>query len=419
MAEIKYAELTNDKQLRAPVFMHLREDVPSEQAKPNTVVEIKGESNKKPARSAAKLGGKQKPAAAAADTGLVTQIAEQLEAKSESMILNVGDHEINVSNLNRIFWPAQGRDAEVTKRDYLSYLARVSPFILPHLLNRPITLVRMPEGINGERFYQKHWPHKLPPYVETVELYSEHSKDDGTFMLCNNLPTLLWLGQVADLEIHVVHSRVVLEPDNPDLSTKCSGSLKNIENCVMNYPDFLVLDLDPYLYSGKEATGAEPELHKKGFRQATEVALWLKDMLDELGLETFVKTSGRTGLHIYVPIERTVDYETVRACAQVIGHKLLEEHPKEITMDWAVRKRTGKVFFDHNMNARGKTLASAYSLRVHPEATVSMPLHWDELKSVYPTDFSIRRSLERLHEHGDVWSDILEHRNDLAKIHPD
>ena len=147
-----------------------------------------------------------------------------------------------------------------------------------------------------------------------------------------------------------------------------------MQQSVLNYPDFVVFDLDPYLYSGKEARGAEPELHPEGFAATCQAALWLKEMLDSLGLASFVKTTGRTGLHIYVPIQRTLDYHATHSISETMARVLAQQHPGEVTIEWAVDKRRGKVFADYNQNVRGKTLASIYSPRVLPWAAVSMPL---------------------------------------------
>jgi bifunctional non-homologous end joining protein LigD len=147
------------------------------------------------------------------------------------------------------------------------------------------------------------------------------------------------------------------------------------------------------------------------------VALWLKDALDSLSLSSFVKTTGKTGLHIYVPILRKLDYSAVRAAAETVGHHLLRQHPREITMEWSVDKRAGKIFFDHNQNSRGKTLASVYSPRPHPTGAVSMPVRWDELGDIYPPDFTIVTAPGRIRDvGGDLWKDILEAKHDLAGL---
>ena len=158
-------------------------------------------------------------------------------------------------------------------------------------------------------------------------LYSDHTEGDQEYLLCNNLPTLLWLGQIADIELHTWYSRVDPEPDGDHLTTQFSGSLKNIQGSALNYPDFIVFDLDPYLYSGEEKEGAEPELNRAAFAKTREVAHWLREVLDSLSLSAFVKTSGMTGLHVYVPIVRHFDYDTVRAAAGAIGRFLMRAAP--------------------------------------------------------------------------------------------
>ena len=230
------------------------------------------------------------------------------------------------------------------------------------------------------------------------------------------MATLLWLGQIADLEIHTSHTRLKAESDASDLPADMSGSVETLEASIANYPDYIVLDLDPYLYSGLEKQGAEPELHRKGFEKTAEIALLMKEHLDNLKLDSFVKTSGKTGLHLYIPIVRNIDYDRIRAISQIICQQILKEHPGEVTMEWATKNRTGKVFLDHNMNARSKSLASIYSMRTAPEACISTPLDWGELTDIYPTDFNIRTVPERLLERGDLWSDILEHKADLTTI---
>lgn len=376
VAEIKYAEKTREGKLRAPVFMHLRDDLIGKVTK-------SGSSS---------MVGKQK----------------------ESDLIEIEGHKIKLTSLSKQFWP----DAEITKREYIEYLLGIGPCILPHLKDRPVTLIRYPDGIYGEKFFQKHYPYKLPEFVETVKHYSEHSTKDSAFLMCNNLATLVWFAQIADLEFHVAHTRINPNPDAKTITGKFTGSEKEIENSLLNYPDFMVLDLDPYLYSGKEKKGEEPELHKKGFAKACSMAISLNEMLLELQIKSFVKTSGKTGLHIFIPIKRNIKYEIVRDMAETIGRHLLERHPKDVTMDWSVKKRTGKIFFDHNMNARGKTLASIYSCRNSPIASVSMPLTWEQVESkeVYPLDYHLRNVPSILAEQGDLWVDILKHKNDLTKL---
>jgi bifunctional non-homologous end joining protein LigD len=346
----------------------------------------------------------------------IDQLLDAIDEAGNNAELNVEGHTIAVSNLNKTLWPATAATEPVTKRDYIRYLCQVSEYILPHLKDRPLTLIRYPNGVEGKKFFQKHWEHKKPEFVDTVMLYSEHSKADGEFILCSNVATLVWLGQLADLELHTTHTRIDPAPDGKKLPLVFTGSVENIESSLMNYPDFIVLDLDPYMYSGKEGKGEEPELHKAAFEKTCEIAGALKENLDNLKVEAFIKTSGRTGLHIYIPIIRNIEYDMVRSLADVIGRHLLKQRPDEVTMEWAVKKRTGKIFFDHNMNGRGKTLPSPYSARNSLEASVSTPIDWSELAKIYPTDFTIRTIPERLEKKGDLWADILKHKNDMENL---
>jgi bifunctional non-homologous end joining protein LigD len=177
-----------------------------------------------------------------------------------------------------------------------------------------------------------------------------------------------------------------------------------------------VLDLDPYLFSGQEAPGAEPELHREGYARTREAALWLKERLDRLGLPAYLKASGKTGLHIYVPIERRLPFPAVQEIAQELAAEVVADHPDRATTDWSVQKRHGRVFLDVNQNVRGKSLAAVYSPRALPEATVSTPLRWEELDHTYPTDFTLLTVPDRLRQLGDLWAGILDDKRDLGRV---
>jgi bifunctional non-homologous end joining protein LigD len=248
-----------------------------------------------------------------------------------------------------------------------------------------------------------------------VRVFSGSKDEEHEYLLANNLPTLLWLGQVGTLEFHVWHSRAEIGPDSKSSSTDYSSSLEALESSVLNFPDYLVFDIDPYIYSGKEAQGAEPEFNKKGFATGRRVAFWLRDLLKEMSLEAAVKTSGKTGLHVFVPIERTVTFDEARTICEMVGRHLMRSHPKEITMEWATVKRTGKIFIDYNMNVRGKTLNVAFSPRGVPGAPVSMPLTWEELEAADPGDFTLTNVPDRLDRSGDRWHDIFKMKQSLAK----
>jgi bifunctional non-homologous end joining protein LigD len=345
----------------------------------------------------------------------VGSVLDQIAARQPRMVLTVEGHELPVTNLEKILWPGSGRSRPLTKRDLLRYLARVSPWLLPHLAGRPMFATRYPDGVTGKSFYQKHWDNP-PEFATTVTIYSSHTEGDSEYLICDNLPTLLWLGQMGGLELHPWFSRIDPTPDASGRTRRFSGSEAALKKSVLNYPDFVVFDLDPYQYSGREGKGEEPELHRKAFKRTRDLALRIRELLGRLGLEIFVKTSGRTGLHLYLPILRKFDYDAVRGIAETIGRHALQEWPREVTLEWSVKRRTGKIFFDYNQNARGKSLASILCPRRHPLGTVSMPVEWEQLERIYPTDFTIRTVPEILEDRGDPWAGILTAKQDLAEL---
>jgi bifunctional non-homologous end joining protein LigD len=381
VAEIKFQEWTREGNLRAPVFLHLRPDKSPTEC---TVAQVN------------------------------QSLIDEIRSFKTRGMLQVDGEEVALTNLEKTYWPTYEKQSPITKRDYILYLLSVSPWLLPHMKDRPLTFLRFPNGISGGKFYQKHWDQGLPSFVETFSLFGESNKRDQRYIVCNNLATLIWLAQVADLELHTWQSRIEPGPDAFNLQKTFTGSVAALEASLLNYPDYMLFDLDPYLYSGKERSGDEPELHRRGFKKTVQLAHWLKEILDSLPIESFVKTTGKTGLHIYVPIVREFTFDDVRALSETIGRVVLDKHPGDVTMEWAVVKRKGKVFLDHNMNSRGKTLASIYSPRVSPEAAVSFPIRWDQLDDIYPTDFTMRNVPDLLAKQGDLWSDILNHKNDLA-----
>jgi bifunctional non-homologous end joining protein LigD len=395
VAEVKFQDWTKDGFLRAPVFLRLRDDVDPKSVK----------RNQPAARTAASSGTE------------IDEVVSQLEKCKVSGTISVGAHAIKLSNLDRVYWPADPglKQPALTKRDLLRYLARVSPFMIPHLADRPLTMIRMPDGINGQRFYQKHWSQERPGFVEAITVFSGHKDESHEYLLCNNLPTLLWLAQSGTLEFHVWHSRANLAQDSPVKSTDYASSLEALEGSVLNYPDYVVFDIDPYIYSGNEKAGDEPELNTVAFEKGKEVAFRLRELLNSMSLDPIVKTSGKTGLHVFLPIRRTIDFDAAREVSERVGRHLMQKHPKDITLEWSVPKRTSKIFMDYNMNVRGKTLNVAYSPRGAPGAPVSMPITWEELATAHPLDFRITNAAERLAKTGERWRDALERKQSLEK----
>jgi bifunctional non-homologous end joining protein LigD len=337
------------------------------------------------------------------------------DAEDSAAIVVQGD-EVKLTHLARVYWPADpaNEQAPVTKRDYLRYLLAVAPALLPALAHRPLTLFRWPTGIGGRRVRQKHWEIPVPSFVTRTAIFSESKSAPDDYICCDNLATLLWLGHMGALELHGWHSRVTPGPDSPVESIAFAASLASLRASIVEYPDYLLFDVDPFVYSGEESPGRHPEHTAAGFALACSAALWLHRLLDGMGLEALVKTSGRTGLHVAVPICRTLPFETVREVAGLIASYVLREHPREITLEWSVDRRTGKAFLDTNMNARGKSMPAPWSVRGVPGAPVSMPLEWDELAHARPQAFHVGNAAGRLASHGDPWARLLTGKQDLA-----
>ena len=431
VVEVEYAQVTGDGNLRAPVFLHLRPD-----KAPEEVQRVATAAPPAPAlplrRSPTRRASAPQSIAPAAAIGGVVSLPVQLDAQVATVIaqveaarkqttIEVGGARIAVTNLDKVMWPAHAMHGThgaaqraLTKRDLIVYYARMAPYLLSQLRDRPLTMTRYPNGIDGAFFYQKHVEALPGDFVQTVPVFMDGRDQDA--ILVNNLPTLVWLAQVADLALHVSLARANHQPDALDVPQTYDGSKERVEASLLNYPDFVLFDLDPYIYRSDEGHGAEPELNRHAFEQTAEIARWLKELLDSASMSSFVKTSGATGLHIFVPVLRQYDYATIREVAQTMGAFLVRAHPREVTTEWSVEKRTGKVFFDANQNARIKNLAAAYSPRAKPGAPVSMPLRWDELGRVYPTDFTILNAHQRVAKVGDLWAHILDAKHDLSTL---
>ncbi|MBI2288199.1 MAG: DNA ligase D, partial [Chloroflexi bacterium] len=323
VAEVKFSEWTQEGSLRIPVFIRLREDkAPDEVRRTEAATAIA-------------------PPRQNNISGLET-VLEQLKNPMDAFSIEVEGNKVRLTNMSKVLWLATATHPNFTKRDLLTYLVTLSSYLLPHLKDRPLTLSRYPDGIYGEHFYQKHWGHPTPPFVQKVNI-SEEKGSMREYLVANNLASLLWLGQVANIEFHTWFSRINAKPDMAEGQST---------DYLLDYPDFIIFDLDPYIYSGQEASGAEPELSRSGFTRTCEVALWLKEVLDELSLNAFAKTSGKTGIHVYVPIIRNLNYKAVRSSAEIVGKYLVQRHPREITIEWALEKRTGKVFMDYGQNGQ-------------------------------------------------------------------
>ena len=390
VAEIKFDNWTNEKILRAPIFQRFREDKSPEECI------VQGERH----LEEVVIQGER---TAATSTTSATSTTLTINSKPNPLL-------DSFSNLEKVFWSKTSEHPQLTKRDLIEYYDNIGSYILPHLKDRPLSLSRYPDGIKGKTFYHKNWNQARPDYVKTVKVYSETRGDVINYILGNNKETLLWIANLGCIEMHPWYSRVI-----DSESCKNSDELDE-DKCGLSFPDFVIFDLDPYIYSGNENKGEEPEYNIKGFKSGVEVAFHLKGLFDELKIISYVKTSGKTGLHIFVPLTRVYSYDQTRAFAEIVGRILTKRIPQKITTIWDTTQRSGKVFFDYNQNAKGKTIASVFSARPSVSATVSMPVKWEELDNILPLDFTMLNVPDILRRHADPWNDILEKGQDLVKI---
>ncbi len=384
VAEVKFDDWTADGILRAPVFLRLRED-----KKPQECV-IEAD---KPIKAFSQVGNDPK------------HIPRNIKTSNKSQ----NKSNVDVTNTSKVFWKATKQHRDFLKGDLIEYYDKISETILPHLADRPLSLSRYPNGISGKFFYQKDWDQKKPDFVTTAKIHSEHRGESINYIICNNRETLLWVANLGCIEMHPWYSRI------NDFGS-CNSSTKLYEEkCGLNFPDFILFDLDPYIYSGKEKKGAEPQYNIAGFKAAVDIAHELEDIFKELRIKSYVKTSGKSGIHIYVPVENIYTYEQTKSFAETIAKIMANKFPKKVTLEWSTSKRKDKVFFDYNQNARGKTIASVYSLRPTVDANVSMPVDWKNIDEILPTDFTIMNVPDIIRKK-DAWQGIFSDKQDIGKL---
>jgi len=286
--------------------------------------------------------------------------------------IDLPERELRLSNLDKLFWPDEG----YTKGDLLAYYFNVADLLLPHLERRPLTMKRMPDGIDGDAFYEKTAPTHTPEWVHRCTVLSEDAKEGRIdYLTVDDLATLLFVANLGAIEMHPLHSR-------------CSDT---------THPDYLFFDLDPF--------------PPYTYEDVLTVARHIKVLLDQLGLTAYPKTSGATGMQIFMPLESgRWTYAEVRAFVGTCGRMIGRADPDRVTMAWRIADRTGKTFIDHNMNRQGANIAAAYSLRPEPRAPVSTPLTWDEVEAggFEPQDFRIDNVWERFARVGDLWLAVRE-----------
>jgi bifunctional non-homologous end joining protein LigD len=413
VAEVRFNEWTTDGRLRQPVFLGLRDDKDpksvvrepppaaatqqrnsgSARLSPKRAAAAKARSKTPKANGQPPTANREPPTAnrqpptanhaqrktkPSGDSPIQTIAQLRANAKAAGATIQIDSKtKLDVTNLGKLFFPV----AKVTKGRLLEFYAEVSPYLLPALEDRPLVLKRYPNGIKEEAFYQQKAPDKVPVGVR-VELVADDGITPQRRLIGGNLATLLYIVQLGAVSTDPWHSRVQSIAD----------------------ADYSIVDLDP----GPKAT----------FKRVIQVARWVKEELDELGLHGVAKTSGASGIHIVLPLPRGASYEISRVLAELVARRVNEKHPKETTVHrWVKSRPADSVYVDYLQNIRGKTVASVYSARAEPHASVSTPLKWSELTNdLDPRDFTVETLPKRLKRVGDLWAAGLKKLNRLPGI---
>lgn len=355
IAEVKFQEWTKDGQMRQPIFLGLRPDKDSKDVTKEMPLP-KGQNKQRK-----NMGSKD-------NNDLVTD--------QKDILKKIGKQEVKLTNLNKVYWKKEG----YTKGDVINYYHAIAPYILPFLKDRPHSLNRHPNGINGKNFYQKDVEGKVPDWITTHADHSESNNKIIHYFVCRDEASLIYMANLGCIEIHPWHS-VISSPDNPD---------------------YCVIDLDPL------------EIH---FDKVIETALVVKEYLDELDIRSYPKTSGATGIHIYIPLGGKYLYNESRLIAQIIATEVHNRIPSITSIERSPAKRKRKVYIDFLQNRQGQTIAAPYSIRPKPKATVSTPLHWEEVKKgLLPEKYTIETIIDRLQGEGEIFSPVLK-KSAITKKH--
>jgi bifunctional non-homologous end joining protein LigD len=300
---------------------------------------------------------------------------------SQKAELVVEGKKLSVSNLNKVLYPKVG----FTKGQVIDYYIKIAPALLPHLEDRPLTMKRYPNGVDKEFFYEKNCPSHRPKWVKTAKVWSEGNNRMMDYCLAQDLPTLVWAANLADLELHT--------------------SLAKKKNVAQ--PTMMVFDLDP---------GAPADIV-----QCCEVGLWLRDLLSKMKLKSWAKTSGSKGLQVYVPLNTAVTFDQTKDLSRALAQYLEHEHPDKVTSNMSKALRKNKIFVDWSQNDEHKTTVCVYSLRAKEEPTVSTPVTWDEVENCLKKKkadllkFRSDKTLERVKKHGDLFAQVEKLKQKLPK----
>src|SRR3989454_2057651 len=365
VAKVKYGKWTEERRLRSPVFLGLLED-----------------RNPEDCRLESEMPASAPVVAAPALAGRVIKGKEAIEkelfsGRAENINVEIDGRQLQFTNLNKVYFPESG----YTKRDLLAYYYRMAEYVLPFLKDRPLVLRRYPNGITQKAFFQKEAGETAPKWMKTVAIYSDDKHGETRYFVGDDRAALLYLTNLGCID------------QNP-----WSSRIDDLE-----HPDYVFFDLDP-----SEGTD---------FDAVVAVAQALYEKLQELGLAVYLKTSGATGLHMYLPVERGYTHEQLRTFADIVGRLVAAEHPKLVTQQRAVEKRPpGTVLIDAYQNASGRPLAAAYTVRAFPKAPVSAPIAPSELrKGLRPEQLNIKSIFARLVKHGDLWADFWDKRQRIEE----
>lgn len=295
---------------------------------------------------------------------------------AKETLVKIGGRQLKVTNQDKIYWPEEG----ITKGQVLAYYQSIYKYISPYLKDRPQSLLRSPNGIRDGGFFHKDAGDLAPSWMKTVKINSEAAGKKIDYLICNEKAGLAFMNNLGCIEINPWNSRI--------------GSI--------NKPDYMIMDIDPS--------------DNNTFEQVIDTALVIKSLLDKAGAKAYCKTSGSTGIHIYIPLGAQYTYTQIRSFAKGLARLTQEQLPETTTIERPLNKRKGRIYIDYLQNRRGQTLAAAYSLRPRPGATVSAPLEWKEVKrGLKLSTFTMHNILARIEKKGDLFKGVLTGKTDLAK----
>ncbi len=365
VCEVSFTEMTKDGVMRHPSFVGMRIDKKAEGVKLDKTVDMKDITLKEKTKS---KSGESKSGKKDRNTFL--------NPTDKTQVKKINGNDIKFTNLHKIYWPKE----KITKRDMLNYYYEVAPYILPYLKDRPQSMNRHPNGIEGESFYFKNVRGTAPEWIETFNYKNDTDNKLRKYLVAKDEASLLYMATLGCIEMNPWHSKVETE----------------------DYPDWCIIDLDPA---------------ENTFQQVIEAANVTKDILESMGVSSYAKTSGSSGIHIYIPFGAKYTYDQSKEFARVIATLVQREIPKYTSIERIVKSRKGKMYIDFLQNRAHATVAAPYSLRPKPGATVSMPLQWDEVKKgLKMSDFTIYNTIERINSVGDIFRPVLGKGINLEKV---